>query len=282
MKSRTVLGGLVVLFLIVQAFDIFGQSSSVSREFDASAQPSNPGSEDHLRILALSDSGAPLVLKDRREILFTYKSSPVLDTMRRQGYENQLQVAVSGHRQVAVAFGHEQYRYLHAMTRSPEGVYFYYFGYSEGFLERERTLEYRFVVDGVWMEDPRNPQKKRMASGASISLVPLPDPPLFPEQTPILGPAAPGLSGKTVRFILEAQSNLDIYVAGTFNSWDPFLHKMVERWDIPGVYELSIHLPPGTYFYNFSSGGKAILDPRNDRYGTSAQGIVYSRLVVPQ
>jgi len=237
---------------------------------------------DHMFILDLQDSVAPRVLEDRKEIVFTYRPDVGATLIRDQGYQNQPNMSPRGPGRVSIAFGHEQFRILYPMDRSPNGVFFFYFDYNRSFQEQFRVLEYRFIVDGVWMEDPRNPSVRSLLSGLGISQVALPAPSVLPETAPLLTPAANGIPGRTVRFVYETLPGQALYLSGSFNAWDPYLYRMRERADTPGLYELTIHLPPGEYHYQFTANGRRTLDPLNGMFGTDRNGVVYSRFMVPQ
>jgi len=250
---------------------------------DRSALPRDLTLEDHLFIMNLNRATAPQILEQRREIVFTYAPPQSrVQLIREQGYSNQLNLRDRGPTQVFIAFGHEQFRILRPMDKSPEGIFFYYLDYDRNFLREHRQLEYRFVVDGVWLEDPENPRTMTLLNGVRLSTLLLPEPPLIPETSPQLDPAPPGVAGRSVRFFFQGQSGRTIHLAGTFNAWDPFLHRMQERLDVPGLYEITLHLPPGEYHYHFVSQGRAAPDPLNGMFGTSREGVVHSRFVVPR
>jgi 1,4-alpha-glucan branching enzyme len=64
-----------------------------------------------------------------------------------------------------------------------------------------------------------------------------------------------------VTFRFDAFPRETIYVAGSFNNWDPFMYVMKEKE--PGHYELILNLPPGTYQYIFFYRGERHLDQNN-------------------
>jgi hypothetical protein len=232
--------------------------------------------EDHLFILGLNDAQAPVLHHEEQEIIFTYKPEEQPQTT---GYQNQVRYAKNEPRQVSIAFGHEQYRILHGMDRSPDGVFFYYFDYPESLLDEMRTIEYRYVVDGVWMRDAKNPNQRQLLSGIRISQVALPEPPLVPLKTPVVL-AGDNTLTKEVRFIFQAPQDNLVYIAGSFNEWDPFLHRLREVH--PGIYSTTIRLRPGIYYYYFVTGGRRITDPLNPELGANSEGLALSKLIVPQ
>lgn len=242
--------------------------------------PKDLSIEQHLYILEIQSASAPVLEETRKEVIFTFSPQSNQQLVLAQGYQNQSSLSLTNPHRVFIAFGHEQYRVLHPMDRSPHGVYFYFFQYNRTFQEDHDSLEYRYVVDGVWMADPLNSMARSLLSGVQISRFILPQLGPLPEQAPLQYPATPGLKGKNVRFVYEAPSGKDIYLSGSFNGWDPFLYRFRERLDAPGVYELTIHLNPGVHHYQFVSEGQRHLDPLNPNYGRNPEGVVYSRLEV--
>jgi hypothetical protein len=47
-------------------------------------------------------------------------------------------------------------------------------------------------------------------------------------------------------------------LTGTFTNWDPYIYTLTET--VPGIYELEIPLPRGTYYYKFVRGITEIID----------------------
>jgi hypothetical protein len=117
-------------------------------------------------------------------------------------------------------------------------------------------LEYRLVIDGLWVQDPLNPNYRRDgASGIVRSVVSLPQ--IRHPDAPNRGPVG------TLNFTFYAESGGTVTVAGSFNNWDPFMYELREAG--PGRYSLSLPLPPGTYQYVFFYRGERRLDPNNPR-----------------
>ena len=71
-----------------------------------------------------------------------------------------------------------------------------------------------------------------------------------------------------------------ITVAGSFNNWDPFTHRLRER--TPGIYETTVRLLPGRYYYVFIVGGKKKTDPLNDQTALDPSGLAVSTFYIPQ
>lgn len=66
--------------------------------------------------------------------------------------------------------------------------------------------------------------------------------------------------GSKVRFTLSAQPGCKVYVAGSFNDWDPTRNRM--RFNKHnGVYSTSAWLAPGSYEYKFIVDDEWLVDP---------------------
>jgi hypothetical protein len=129
------------------------------------------------------------------------------------------------------------------------GILFYTYTVPEGV----ESVEYRLIINGLWTADPLNPNQRIDESGLARSIAPMPkiSRPLAPQDAP----------AGAVTFRFDAFPRETIYVAGSFNNWDPFMYEMKEK--TPGHYELTLSLPPGTYQYIFFYRGERHLDQNN-------------------
>lgn len=75
-------------------------------------------------------------------------------------------------------------------------------------------------------------------------------------------PAAPKPTVRRVKFSIQAASDLPVYVAGTFNDWNPEGIPMKEK---DGVYTATVSLEPGVYEYKFIVNGFWTMDPDPSR-----------------
>jgi len=68
-------------------------------------------------------------------------------------------------------------------------------------------------------------------------------------------------TGKAVQFEISAEQGSKVYIAGTFNNWDPTTHPLSDDQE-EGVFKATLYLPAGTHEYKFivngvwSCGGK--------------------------
>ncbi|MDR2053662.1 MAG: isoamylase [Treponema sp.] len=210
---------------------------------------------DHL--LRIAAAGKPEIIEDG--VLFT---------------------APSSYRSVGIAFAHEDFvkiywfrKLLTLVEQGPppadgkqpppqyddSGILF--FAYTPP--RNIRTLEYRLIINGLWTADPLNPlRRENPKSGIYHSVVILPDIKRAPHV--LDGPEG------SLSFHFSAAPGETITVAGDFNGWDPFMHRLTET--APGRYTLTLPLPAGTYHYIFCHRGMRLTDPNNrntvyDKFG---------------
>jgi len=69
------------------------------------------------------------------------------------------------------------------------------------------------------------------------------------------------LQSHTFRYKPESKTS-NVVVIGSFNNWNRQANPLIERGN-SGIYETTINLEPGNYFYKFSVDGKDIIDPEN-------------------
>ncbi len=174
-----------------------------------------------------------------------------------------------------IAFSFEGYKTIHPFrirkTRDADGkvtdsLMFY-------ILDRPKHIQsvsYRLIVDGLWTTDPLNPDKYYDENtGILLSRF------TFSTTTP---PETAVTKENAVRFIYKGTTGQNIYLAGTFTNWDPWIYEMRET--APGFYELNLPLPAGTYYYTYYSGMKALTDRTNPHKAYTADGRVASVITV--
>ena len=118
--------------------------------------------------------------------------------------------------------------------------------------------EYRFIVDGNWMEDPSNPSKVTNEFGQYNSLINV---------------------GKYVTFLLKGYENANrIVLAGSFNDWNENEYEMQKLSN--GHWSYRLPLPAGKHAYKFIIDGKWILDPDNPVKEYDGKGNINSVFMV--
>ncbi|MDR1430431.1 MAG: isoamylase [Spirochaetaceae bacterium] len=217
---------------------------------------------DHL--LSIPEPGVPEIYEDA--VIFTQPSS---------------------YRRVGIAFAHEGYGRIYwfrkliisgeepvpsrrndeqglppvlRVVQQDSGILFHVYTFPEGIGE----LYYRLVIDGLWTTDPANPRSRiDQKTGITQSVISLPE--TRPE-APVFDPSQAG----SFTFSYAAPPGEHITVGGNFNNWDPFMYVLKETR--PGIYTLTLPLPPGTYHYVFFHRGRRLLDPRNPLRAYTREG----------
>lgn len=220
----------------------------------------------HVELLNMDQAQAPRVHGE--SVLFTYRPDRYRDNYIRS---------------VGIAFAHEGYRTIHPLQRvfdkeedqigaeedkqeevryRATGLFFLLYPIPEG----EEVLEYRYVVDGVWMDDPQAVDSSKSPSGLLVSRFPIPQIEYRSKQSPETR------TGRQVTFRFRAAPGSRVYIAGSFNDWDPFMYRMREDSKTPGLYTLRLKLPEGIHFYHYVYNGHEITDPLNSRVAVDRQG----------
>lgn len=192
----------------------------------------------HLKLARISRGSAPEIVG--KSIIFT------LDTPARYA---------------GVVFEHEDYAVIHSFERMKTGVFALVYPIPTD--ASITKLKYRFVADGVWMQDRNNPAAEIDESGIPVSVFELPPRnKLDPDFHRLL-------EGRTANFIVRAPTGETVTVEGSFNGWDPFMYEMDET--SRGVYELSLPLSAGVHYYAFVVGGQRRIDMLNPERAWSSQ-----------
>lgn len=130
------------------------------------------------------------------------------------------------------------------------------------------VYEYMYLMDGSeYRPDPRNPLRKPNPYGGMNSVL-------------MVGPprGSPTLDGRRATFIAYHSEASDVSVSGSFSNWEPM--KLFPNPNDPGMWGVSLNLPPGTYSYKYIIDGEWMLDPLNYTPITEPDGNMNSGFVV--
>jgi hypothetical protein len=161
---------------------------------------------------------------------------------------------------VGVRFEHEAYQVLHAYNRNPNGVFVLDYEVPEGVLD----IRYRIVVDGLWMEDPVNPQSDTDGLGNVLSVFTLTQEPTRPIVNPKPRPDG------SLTFTFRGAPGKRVSLIGDFNNWDPYVDYLSET--SPGTFSITLRVAPGPHWYCYFAEGRRVLDPYNVETGSDPSG----------
>lgn len=176
-------------------------------------------------------------------------------------------------RYVAAAFAHESFGELHLYRKNQNGIFVLAYPLKGQATGPHDELHYRIVVDGLWLNDPLNPDTIQDSRGVSLSRKVLPTRPRTLLDTPIAN------RDGTFSFLYSGDSGMDVRLAGDFNRWSPFSHPLREV--SPGEYEIRLRLYEGVHRYRFIVDGSERFDRRNPRTGYDQYGRRISVVTVP-
>ena len=218
-------------------------------------------------IRGLTEAGPPRVIQGH--LVFTYRPS---ERERRSRFT----------RIVGLSFAHENFGRVHPYKRlslsefASEDLFYYVMEIPEN---RDELL-YRIVVDGVWTADPENPETRAIGGGLRASHFEIPREYRGEMEYPSVADGrirfVLDLGNGRARFLrtlredriaVEEFEGNSVYVAGTFNNWDPFMHPLQPDPTDPGRFVGTIRAPRGVQYYYFVVDGVRVLDPENRELG---------------
>ncbi len=101
--------------------------------------------------------------------------------------------------------------------------------------------EYKYIIDGIWTEDPFNPQNVTNQHGTLNSVY-----------------VVPNYTFKLTGF----RNAKEVILAGEFVNWNEHLLKMKRR---ENAWTIDVYMPEGSFEYKFIVDGNWILDPENEK-----------------
>ena len=159
---------------------------------------------------------------------------------------------------------------LTGMERSKNGVWYYFLGEYKN----DKTVRYKFIVDGIWMADPANPDRADDGTGSYVSTV-------LPVQSG---------EGRYVSFRILKKNYIEfriyrpkakfISVIGDFNHWNPE-NDLLKKGD-DGIWRLRKRIPTGMYRYRYIIDGAWQPDIYNPLSGSDDTGEICSILKIEE
>jgi 1,4-alpha-glucan branching enzyme len=132
------------------------------------------------------------------------------------------------------------------------------YGWRLGYVLGAGNYHYKFIVDGQWITDPKNPHKAQHAGELNSLLC------IKPNHR-FTYPHAAGLQS--------------VQLSGTFNNWDPFGYSMALKGN---MWFIDVHLEEGKQLYKFVADGNWKMDPSNPLYEQNEFGTGNSVLWVTE
>lgn len=87
--------------------------------------------------------------------------------------------------------------------------------------------------------------------------------------------AATKTKKRRITFTLHSEPGQQVFVAGSFNNWDPIAKEMVDKQG-NGTYKGILCLPPGEYQYKFVVNGTWCVDQANQSWIQNSHGTLNS------
>ncbi len=169
--------------------------------------------------------------------------------------------AKEGPRYVGIAFDFENYQIIHPLFKKTtydekgDRLNSWYFYILEN-IPAAKRIYYRMIIDGVWTTDPLNPdQYYDTQTGIRLSVISL------ERSRAVTTKTSTAADGSLAHFVYRGTSGKKVRLAGTFTNWDSWIYELKET--SPGLYELNLPLPAGTYYYVYYIGTFSFPDSTN-------------------
>lgn len=130
------------------------------------------------------------------------------------------------------------------MERGARGVWYHLITTPS----RKKEIHYKFVVDGIWTSDPKNPYREYDGNGSYLSVI---EPFSVPEGRQV---SFRMIGKNTVEFRTWNPGARMISLVGDFNHWNPE-NDLLRRGN-DGVWRLRKRLSKGDYRYKFIVDGR--------------------------
>ena len=141
------------------------------------------------------------------------------------------------------------------LIKNRYGVYVFLYNESgeKGTVLDEGRYRYRFLVDGIWTNDPTPSLREYDDRGTPLSYVEVKAPIVIAKQNPV------PVRGRTYVFYYKNDEARDVYLVGDFNNQNPYSLPM--KRNESGLWEREIDILPGSYAYRFLVDGVYRKDP---------------------
>lgn len=154
------------------------------------------------------------------------------------------------------------------MERGNRGVWYYLITNPV----KKKEIQYKFVVDGIWTSDPKNPLRAYDGNGSYLSVI---ESFTVPEGRHV---SYRLIDGSTVEFRTWNPTARMISLVGDFNHWNPEDDLLAKGRD--GIWRVRKKLFPGVYRYKFIIDGEWLPDVYNSESASDDTGEVCSILEI--
>lgn len=206
-------------------------------------------------LYAIREAGPPQVTSDG--ILFTYKPEKEMPE------------------KVMVGGDFDNWRDLHRMEKGDFGVFVFLYNKRDerGIVLREGFYRYRYLIDGIWFNDPHSDALLYDSKGTALSFFVLPKPIIVVDYNPL------HLGRNDYIFYYKNDKAKSVAILGDFNNWNPYSHPM--KKNLAGLWEIVLDIPPGQYVYRFVVDGNYRNDPLGRAVVYDIFDNAFTRLEVP-
>lgn len=147
-------------------------------------------------------------------------------------------------------------------------------GYFEGLLplQSKNRYRYRLIVDGIWQQDPFNPEWEFNRHGEKVSILKVPQNMLTYPKNPIrIGP-------NRYRFWFRDNRAEQVSLAGSFNHYNTWEGKMSK--DRNGVWTIEVQVFPGIHHFCFVADGVWLTDPNIVTKSFNEFGRYFTKIII--
>lgn len=206
-------------------------------------------------LFGIREAGPPLITSEG--ILFTYKPEKEIPE------------------KVMVGGDFDNWRSLHRMEKGDFGIFAFLYNKRDerGIVLKEGVYRYRYLIDGIWINDPYSKALLYDSKGTALSFFVLQRPIIIIDYNPL------HLGRNDYLFYYKNDNAKVVSIVGDFNNWNPYSHLM--KKNLAGLWEIVIDIPPGVYFYRFVVDGSYKNDPLGRVVVYDIFDNTFTRLEVP-
>lgn len=155
------------------------------------------------------------------------------------------------------------------LTRNENGIWYYFLDEDQF---HKRIIEYKYIVDSLWISDPNNSEKIDDGTGSFISLANNCKKSFSHHLTYRI------LDNNIVEFRIFRPGAKYISLVGDFNNWNPE-NDILQKGE-NGVWSIKKYIPSGSYLYRYIIDGFWVQDTYNPETASDISGDLCSVIKV--